>query len=158
MLVAVDIGQAIADFAPHAKVIIARCAAEAGEALKSVKSIDVAFLGVAPCSDRGRHLAVAVRRLGGRLVFIGDEAEDQGPWSDGMVLDRPFDTDAVLVAIKGVPKARTVAADRPFDMAYPSTRHFPSGTHEFFGMGTVVPQAVEAMDFATANLREAFEN
>ncbi len=31
-------------------------------------------------------------------------------------------------------------------------------THEFFGMGTVVPQAVEAMDFATAHLRDAFAN
>lgn len=30
-------------------------------------------------------------------------------------------------------------------------------THEFFGMGTVVPQAQEAVDMAVANLREAFE-
>ncbi|MGX9857631.1 alpha/beta hydrolase fold domain-containing protein (plasmid) [Limimaricola variabilis] len=29
-------------------------------------------------------------------------------------------------------------------------------THEFFGMGTVVPQAQEAVDMAVANLREAF--
>jgi acetyl esterase/lipase len=29
-------------------------------------------------------------------------------------------------------------------------------THEFFGMGAVVPQAQEAVDMATANLREAF--
>lgn len=29
-------------------------------------------------------------------------------------------------------------------------------THEFFGMGTVVPQAQEAVDMATANLQEAF--
>ena len=31
-------------------------------------------------------------------------------------------------------------------------------THEFFGMGTVVPQAQEAVDMAVANLREAFGN
>ncbi len=30
-------------------------------------------------------------------------------------------------------------------------------THEFFGMGTAVPQAQEAVDMAVANLREAFE-
>lgn len=29
-------------------------------------------------------------------------------------------------------------------------------THEFFGMGSVVPQAVEAMMFATTNLKAAF--
>jgi acetyl esterase/lipase len=33
---------------------------------------------------------------------------------------------------------------------------YPGVTHEFFGMGTVVPQAQEAVDMATANLREAF--
>lgn len=36
--------------------------------------------------------------------------------------------------------------------------NYPNVTHEFFGMGTVVPQAVAAMDFATARLREAFGN
>ena len=33
---------------------------------------------------------------------------------------------------------------------------YPGVTHEFFGMGAVVPQAQEAVDMATANLREAF--
>lgn len=34
---------------------------------------------------------------------------------------------------------------------------YPGVTHEFFGMGAVVPQAVQAMDVATAQLRSAFE-
>ena len=34
--------------------------------------------------------------------------------------------------------------------------NYPGVTHEFFGMGSVVPQAAEAMALATANLREAF--
>ena len=34
-------------------------------------------------------------------------------------------------------------------------KNYDAVTHEFFGMGTVVPQAVEAMDFATAQLRAA---
>ena len=38
------------------------------------------------------------------------------------------------------------------------TRNFDAMTHEFFGMGAVGPQAVEAMDFATANLKAAFAN
>jgi acetyl esterase/lipase len=36
--------------------------------------------------------------------------------------------------------------------------NYPGVTHEFFGMGSVVPEAAEAMDLATANLREAFGN
>ena len=35
-------------------------------------------------------------------------------------------------------------------------RNFEAVTHEFFGMGAVVPQAVAAMDFATGNLKSAF--
>ena len=34
-------------------------------------------------------------------------------------------------------------------------KNYDAVTHEFFGMGTVVPQAVDAMDFATAQLRAA---
>ena len=34
--------------------------------------------------------------------------------------------------------------------------NFDGVTHEFFGMGAVVPQAAEAMDFATSRLRAAF--
>ena len=37
-------------------------------------------------------------------------------------------------------------------------KNYDSVTHEFFGMGAVVPQAVEAMDFATAQLRAVFKN
>ena len=33
---------------------------------------------------------------------------------------------------------------------------YPGVTHEFFGMGSVVPQAKEAVDMATAALRTAF--
>ena len=33
---------------------------------------------------------------------------------------------------------------------------FPGVTHEFFGMGKVVPQAKEAMEMATTDLKQAF--
>ena len=36
------------------------------------------------------------------------------------------------------------------------TQNFDKVTHEFFGMGAVVPQAVEAVDFATTRLTAAF--
>ena len=34
-------------------------------------------------------------------------------------------------------------------------KNFDGVTHEFFGMGSVVPQAVEAMTLATKNLKAA---
>ena len=34
-------------------------------------------------------------------------------------------------------------------------QNFDGVTHEFFGMGAVVPQAAEAMAFATSNLKAA---
>ena len=123
MLVAVDIGQAIADFVPRAEVILVQCAAEASEALQLAKSIHVAFLGLAPESDKGWHLADDVRARGGRVVFIGDEAEDRGPRPDCMVLERPFDTDAIRAVIKDSPQAQSGAASSLVCLAYPSTRH-----------------------------------
>lgn len=39
-----------------------------------------------------------------------------------------------------------------------SARSYDGVTHEFFGMSAVVPQAAEAMTFATANLKAAFAN
>lgn len=44
-----------------------------------------------------------------------------------------------------------MAAGGPVEMM-----NFDGVTHEFFGMGAVVPQSVEAMDFATNRLRAAF--
>lgn len=38
------------------------------------------------------------------------------------------------------------------------TRSFDAATHEFFGLGAVVPQGDEVMGFATANLKAAFAN
>lgn len=123
MLVAVDISQAIADFVPNAKVIIVQSDTEASDALKTVENIHVVFLGLAPGSDKGWRLAEAVRARGGRLVFIGDEAEDQGSGPYGAVLERPFDNDAVCSAIKGLPQARSVSASQLIGTAYTSTRH-----------------------------------
>lgn len=137
MLVAVDIGQAIADFVPRANVIIVQCAAEAEEAIKLAKNVQVAILGLAPGSDKGWHLAEAVRAQGGRVVFIGDEAEDQGPGPDWMVLERPFDNDAVCAAINGPPQGRVDTASRLIGMAYSSTRHngAPVTMSPFAGIG-----------------------
>ena len=122
-LVAVDIGQVIANFVPRANVIIVQYAEEACEALKLAKNIHVAFLGIAPESDKGWQLAESVRAQGGRVVFFVDEAKDQRLGADWMVLERPFDTDAICSAIKGLPNARANTASRLIGMAYPSTRH-----------------------------------
>ncbi len=49
--------------------------------------------------------------------------------------------------------AASQAAGRTVEM-----KTYNGVTHEFFGMGAVVPQAAQAMDVATANLRTAFGN
>ena len=123
MLVAADLWMTIADHAPRARVVVAQSAAEADLALKSITAIHVAFLGLAPESDQGRQLADAVRARAGRVVFIGDEADDLGPGPDWTVLRRPFSTACVIAALNGrapsrsLPAARAIRLMAPWDSA-----------------------------------------
>ena len=71
--------------------------------------------------------------------------------------------------LAGPPSARLIKAQidplRSESISYGETlkaagndvemRNFDGVTHEFFGMGSVVPQAIEAMTFATDNLKDA---
>lgn len=72
--------------------------------------------------------------------------------------------------LSGLPPATLITAQidplRSESMAYGEAltaagvtvqaQNFDGVTHEFFGMGAVVPQAVEAMELATGNLKAAF--
>ena len=106
VLVATDIGMAIAEWDLNANVIIAHSAKEAARALKNVDCLCVAFLGLPPASADAVQLAADIRARGGRLIFIGDEAEDMGPGPDWSVLLMPFTTNCVWNALRGVPKSR----------------------------------------------------
>ena len=123
MLVAIDISAAITDFVPRADVVVVQGAAEAGDALKAMRNLHLAFIGLAPNSDKGWRLAEAVRACGGRLVFIGDEAEELGPGPDWSVLVRPFATDCIEAAIKGLPQARFATPNRRLANAFASRRN-----------------------------------
>ena len=132
MLVAVDLWMTIADHAPRAHVVVAQCAAEADLALKSITAIHVAFLGLAPDSVKGQRLADAVRARAGRVVFIGDEADDLGPGPDWTVLRRPFSTACVIAALKGrtlrsLPTASAIRLITPWESALrqPGLRRHP---------------------------------
>lgn len=100
-LVADDIRLTITEADPAARVVVAHSAIEAAAALETVTCVNVAFIGLPPESPTAVTLAAAVRKRGGRLVFIGDEAEDLGSGPDWSVLERPFTTDCVLAALAG---------------------------------------------------------
>lgn len=107
MLVAIDISMTIAELEPRARVIVVEGVRNIGAALQGVGKLQGAFLGLAPGSDAGIRLAGEVRLRGGWLVFIGDEAEDQGPGPDWTVLMRPFTTACVAEAFLGRPPAQS---------------------------------------------------
>ena len=121
-LVAADISATIADYAPRASVIVVQNAAEADQTLKAVQTIHVAFLELAPESDKGWRIAEAVRARGGRLVFIGDEAENLGPGPDWTVLRRPFSTDCVIAALDGRAQARSGSLPKAIRVMMPSEK------------------------------------
>lgn len=100
-LVALDIRLAISDAVPGANVMVVQNVVGALQALEGVDRVHVAFLEPAPPIDKGCPLAEAVRLRGGRVVFLGDEAEDLGPGPGWTVLVRPFTNNCVLAALKG---------------------------------------------------------
>lgn len=108
MIVTLDIRLAIADAVPSADIVVVHDAAEAGRVLHGIESIHVAFLELAPDSDTCLSLVKVVRRLGGRVVLLGDEAEDLGPRQDWMVLERPFTNDCTLAALTDPAQAGSV--------------------------------------------------
>ena len=64
-LVALDIATSIADHLPGANVIVVQSLADADEALLSVDTIAMAFLGLAPATIKARGLADVIRKRGG---------------------------------------------------------------------------------------------
>lgn len=98
-LVAMDIATTILDHVPGSNVIVVQSLADADRALISVDSFATAFLGLAPDTVRARDLAGAIRKRGGTIVFIGDEADEAGACADWTVLMRPFSTDGVVAEI-----------------------------------------------------------
>lgn len=97
VFVAQDIAMTIAEHDPSARIVVAPSAAEALPLLGDQERIAVAFVGQGPGAYRASPLAPAVRRRGGRVVLMGEEAEAQGEAQGFAVLARPFSTGDVLL-------------------------------------------------------------
>lgn len=110
-LVALDIATSIADHLPGANVIVVQSLADADEALLSVDTIAMAFLGLAPATIKARGLADVIRKRGGVIVFIGDEAEEAAASADWTLLRRPFSSEGVLAAINHRRQVATATCD-----------------------------------------------
>ncbi len=99
-IVALDLAQTVADFCPTAQVIQKSTAAAALAAVAAVDRVKVAFVGEPPHSFARSELARLIADKGGRVVFVGDEAEDLGTGNGHAVLSRPFSTPAVLAHLE----------------------------------------------------------
>lgn len=95
-VVALDLVQTVAEARPAATVIQTTSAAEALSAVMTAGKVKVAFIGTPPQRFEGSELAMLIAQKGGRVVFIGSEAEDLAPASGRAVLHRPFSTAQVL--------------------------------------------------------------
>ena len=99
-LVSMDIALTLADHSPGAKIITARTAREAQQALSSQHSLVAAFLGMGPDAFAKGDLAPVIRALSAEVILIGEDAEDAGPGPEWSVLERPFTSDGVIAALE----------------------------------------------------------
>ena len=99
-LVSMDIALTLADYSPGAKIITARTAREAQQAVSCQHSLVAAFLGMGPMAYANGDLAPVIRALGAEVILIGEDAEDAGPGPEWSVLERPFTSDGVIAALE----------------------------------------------------------
>ncbi len=105
VLIAQDLSLTIGDHDPGARIEVASSLTEAEAIVARLTQIVMAFIVEAPRKFRHSDLSRAIAERGGRVVLLGDDAEDGGPTPDWDVLYRPFSTDEVL--------ARLTRWDRP---------------------------------------------
>ena len=96
VLVAQDLALTISDYDASAIVKIAGTHAEAEAALLNIAQMELAFVADAPSRFMQSSLAQSIRARGGRVILLGEEAEEDGPTQHWGVLNQPFTTDAVL--------------------------------------------------------------
>ncbi len=114
-VVSQDLIDTVRDFDPTAEVITARDCHGALLAVTSHPRLTLGFVEAGPDRVARAHLDVAIRRRRGRLVLLGDEAEEE--WESGAhagddwpVLMRPFSTQTVTAMLAAGRCARGTAA------------------------------------------------
>ncbi len=95
-LVLRDIADTIAQHDSGATIIAATEAEAALREIERVRELEVAFIEAGPADFAGSDLAHAIRARAGRVVLLGDEAEEASGRFDLPVLVRPFRTLDVL--------------------------------------------------------------
>ncbi len=91
-----DISDTIVEFDPGAMVISVTAPEEALAAIAEVERLAVVFVEAAPHAFVKTDLAAAIASRGGRIVFLGDAAEDGSDAGRWIVLRRPFSSETVL--------------------------------------------------------------
>ena len=89
-LIAEDLAESIAFYDAKALVVVRHLVDDAVSALKAVERLAVAFVAACPQQFAGSALAKMIHSLGGKVVLLGDAAEDLGKTPDWAVLHRPF--------------------------------------------------------------------
>jgi hypothetical protein len=98
-----DLDDTIRDFDPLAMVVTLSDLDTALERIRSFDRITLAFLEAGPARLAASGLDTALAERQGRIVLLGDEAEDE--WEAGHrrwpTLLRPFSTGCILAQITG---------------------------------------------------------
>lgn len=98
-IVAQDLAETVSEHDPAAGLIPCRTLDEAIAALAHVERIAVAFVEAGPAEFAASPLAGLIAAKGGRVVLIGDDAEDSARMCGHAVLQRPFSTEMVLALL-----------------------------------------------------------
>lgn len=103
-VVSQDLADTVRDFDPGATILSARNCREALTAIRSGDPLALAFVEAGPDRVARARLDIAIRDRGGRLVLLGDDAEDA--WEIGSragrvwpVLMRPFSSQVVTTLL-----------------------------------------------------------
>lgn len=97
-------------------VVIAEPSVEAAlPQIAAFATIDLALIAAGPREFAASHLAQVIGQRGGRVVLMGERAEDCGEASGFRVLHRPFSENEVLALIsdEGTDAASVRCATRP---------------------------------------------
>ena len=100
VLIAQDIALTITDHDPAATVLIATSMIDAEDAVAEAASLVVAFVASRTATFAASRLFQRIKDRGGRVVLLGNDAEATAPSPDWDVLAQPFDTAAVVKALR----------------------------------------------------------
>jgi len=114
VVVAEDLAQIVADFEPGAEVLHVRDTPAALEAMRDIAALRLAFLIDDRHVEGWSDLVASILDRGGRVVLIPrSEGVKAAPFTDCLILDRPFTTEmvqAILDAALRQPSANAASA------------------------------------------------